>query len=168
MHVKPLDISKKLVRDGHAVTSAHLPVTKAVHDGEDVAWGPQQQHNIDPDTLLAEHMCVNMPTINGPLFTWRHPKNGVRALTKTEFMKCINSAAVALAMDPLQGHGLCIGATLEYLLCGLLFETVKAISRWSSNTFIVYLCQHAVILAPYLQGTPIFAEFNRFIMPLPR
>lgn len=168
IHVKPSNISKKADRDGNTVTSAHLPVTKSAREGEDVAWGPQQQRGIDPDTLLAEHMRLNSPAPNGPLFAWRHPKLGMRALTKSEFMKCINSVAVPLGIGSLQGHGLRIGATLEYLLRGLSFETVKAIGRWASDAFVLYLRQHAVILAPYLQGTPIFAEFNRFIMPPPR
>lgn len=150
------------------MTAAHLPVTKTAREGEDVAWGPEQELAIDPDTLLAEHFRINDPAQNGPLFAWRHP-SGPRALTKSEFMKCINTAAQLL--DPpqtLQGHGLRIGATLEYLLRGIPFETVKAIGRWSSDAFVLYLRQHAVILAPYLQGTPIFAEFNRYIMPPPR
>lgn len=167
LHVKPSDVSQKVDRDGRSVTSVHLPVTKTAPQGEDVAWGPNQQPDIDPDTLLAEHIRVNKPAHNGPLFVWHH-KNGVRPLTKAEFMKCINTIAVLLAMEPLQGHGLRIGATLEYLLRGLSFETVKAIGRWSSDAFVLYLRKHAVILAPYLQGTPIFAEFNRIVMPPPR
>ncbi|KAF7972292.1 hypothetical protein HWV62_18546 [Athelia sp. TMB] len=167
LHVKPSDLCKKTDREGHSVTSAHLPVTKVARDGEDVAWGPQHQLEIDPDTLLAQHYRVNQPHANGPLFAWKHA-GGTRALTKTEFMKCINNAAASLSLETLQGHGLGIGATLEYLLRGVSFETVKAIGRWSSDAFVLYLRQHAVILAPYLQGTPIFAEFNRIVMPPPR
>lgn len=168
LHVKPSDVSKKVVRDCHSVTSVHLPVTKAAREGEDVAWGPEQQRDIDPDTALAEHMRINRPAHNGPLFAWRHPKHGAHALTKSKYMKCIGTIAADLGLDSLQGHGLRIGATLEYLLRGLSFETVKAIGRWASNAFVLYLRQHAVILAPYLQGTPVFTEFNRFIMPPPR
>lgn len=149
LHVKPTNVSKKVDRHGHSVTSVHLPVTKVAPDGEDVAWGPQQLPDIDPDTLLAEHMRINAPAPNGPLFAWRHAK-GPRSLTKTEFMKCINATATELGLETLQGHGLRIGATLEYLLRGLSFETVKAIGRWSSDAFVLYLRQHAVILAPYL------------------
>ncbi|KAF7976285.1 hypothetical protein HWV62_7188, partial [Athelia sp. TMB] len=168
LHVKPTDVSRKVDRSGHSVTSVHIPVTKVARDGEDVAWGSQPQlPDIDPDFLLAEHIRVNSPAPNGPLFAWQHAK-GPRALTKGEFMKCINTAADQLGLEHLHGHGLRIGATLEYLLRGLSFETVKAIGRWSSDTFILYLRQHAVILAPYLQGTPVFAEFNRLIMPPPR
>ncbi|KZP14710.1 hypothetical protein FIBSPDRAFT_669799, partial [Athelia psychrophila] len=152
-HVKPSDLTKKADRQGHMVTSAHLPVTKTAPEGEDVAWGPQQDPEIDPDTMLAEHYRVNNPAPGGALFAWRHP-NGPRALMKSEFMKCINSAATSISMEPLQGHGLRIGATLEYLLRGLSTYTVKAIRRWSSDAFVLYLRQHAVILAPYLQGTP--------------
>ncbi|KAH9913276.1 hypothetical protein B0H21DRAFT_669165, partial [Amylocystis lapponica] len=54
---------------------------------------------------------------------------------------------------PLKGHGLRIGGTLEYLLRGRPFEVVKAIGRWSGDSFQLYLRKHAVILAPYLQDT---------------
>lgn len=167
LHVKPSDVSKKVDRHGNSVTSVRLPVTKVSREGEDVAWGPGQLADVDPDTLLAEHLRVNAPARDSPLFAWRHAK-GPRALTKGEFMKVINDAAQKLGLEPLQGHGLRIGATLEYLLRGLSFEAVKALGRWSSDAFILYLRQHAVILAPYLQGTPIFAEFNTLIMPPPR
>lgn len=168
LHVKPSDLTKKVDRHGHSVTSAHLPVTKTSREGEDVAWGPQQDPEIDPDSLLADHLRVNNPVQAGPLFAWVHPRHGPRALTRSEFMKTVNATAASLGIESLQGHGLRIGATLEYLLRGLSFETVKSIGRWSSDAFILYLRQHAVILAPYLQGTPIFADFNRHIMPPPR
>lgn len=168
LHVKPSNLSTKVDRFGHSVTAAFLPVTKSAPEGEDVAWGPQQELGIDPDTLLAHHIRVNKPSQAGPLFAWQHPRFGARALTKGDFMKTVNAAALTLGLPSLQGHGLRIGATLEYLLRGLSFETVKAIGRWASDAFFLYLRQHAVILAPYLQGTPVFTEFNRYIMPPPR
>lgn len=55
---------------------------------------------------------------------------------------------------PLQGHGLRIGRTLEYLLRGISFEAVKVIGRWQSDAFLRYLQKHSQILARYLQATP--------------
>ncbi|KDQ55580.1 hypothetical protein JAAARDRAFT_85090, partial [Jaapia argillacea MUCL 33604] len=79
---------------------------------------------------------------------------GLRPLTRTEFLKWLSSAATALGVESLKGHGIRIGATLEYLLRGVPFDVVKSIGRWSSDAFTLYLRQHAVIMALYMQGTP--------------
>ncbi|KAF8815541.1 hypothetical protein BYT27DRAFT_7066653, partial [Phlegmacium glaucopus] len=93
---------------------------------------------------------------------------GIRPLTRSEFLKCINSVASDLGIPSLKGHGIRIGATLEYLLRGTPFDVVKSIGRWSSKSFLLYLRQHAVIIAPYIQGTPIMEAFTRYTMPPPR
>ncbi|KAG2068164.1 hypothetical protein BDR04DRAFT_1025211, partial [Suillus decipiens] len=61
--------------------------------------------------------------------------------------------------------GLRIGGTLEYLLCGVPFETVKAIGCWSSDTLMGYLQKHAVIMAPYLQDTLVLEPFTHYALP---
>ncbi|KAF8803479.1 hypothetical protein BYT27DRAFT_7060426, partial [Phlegmacium glaucopus] len=93
---------------------------------------------------------------------------GSRPLTRAEFLKCINTAAAELGIASLKGHGICIGATLEYLLHGIPFDVVKSIGRWSSEAFLLYLWQHAVIIAPYIQGTPVMDAFTWYTMPPPR
>ncbi|PBK98979.1 hypothetical protein ARMGADRAFT_1059293 [Armillaria gallica] len=66
----------------------------------------------------------------------------------------------------LQGHGIRIGSTLEYLLRGIPFDVVKMIGRWKSDAFILYLRKHAQILAPYMQAVPaIHEQFIRYTMP---
>ncbi|KIJ24095.1 hypothetical protein M422DRAFT_195133, partial [Sphaerobolus stellatus SS14] len=49
------------------------------------------------------------------------------------------------------GHGLCISSVLKYLLRGLSFEQAKSMGRWNSDSFALYLHQHPVVLAPYIQ-----------------
>ncbi|KAF8816749.1 hypothetical protein BYT27DRAFT_7065290, partial [Phlegmacium glaucopus] len=89
---------------------------------------------------------------------------GVCPLTRTEFLRRINLAAAELGIPSLKGHGIRIGATLEYLLRGIPFDVVKSIGRWSSESFVLYLRQHAVIIAPYIQGTPVMETFTRYTM----
>ncbi|KDQ50951.1 hypothetical protein JAAARDRAFT_85199, partial [Jaapia argillacea MUCL 33604] len=79
---------------------------------------------------------------------------GLRPLTRTEFLKRLSIAAAVVGVDSLKGHGIRIGATLEYLLRGIPFDVVKSIGRWSGDSFTIYLRQHAVVMAPYIQGTP--------------
>ena len=63
----------------------------------------------------------------------------------------------------MQGHSIRIGSTLEYLLCGLPFEVMKAKGRWNSDPFHQYLRNHAKVPAPYTQAAPpnIQDEFTR-------
>lgn len=165
-HVKRSDILHKQDRHGLKVTIFHLPHTKSAVDGEDVYWAAQRGV-VDPETALANHLAINNPPLNKPLFSWKHPL-GLRPLTRTEFLKRINSAASALDIESLKGHGIRIGAILEYLLRGVPFDVVKSIGRWSSEAFLLYLCQHAVIIAPYIQETPLMEAFTRYTMPPPR
>jgi hypothetical protein len=162
-HVKPSDVHRDQDRHGLHVTIFKLPRTKTSIDGEEVFWSLQQGIS-DPQAALANHLLVNNPPADQPLFSWKHP-NGLRPLTKSEFLKRINLAASELGLESLKGHGIRIGGTLEYLLRGVPFDVVKSIGRWSSEAFLLYLRQHAVIIAPYIQGTPIRDAFTRYTMP---
>ncbi|KAI0915750.1 hypothetical protein AcV5_010472 [Taiwanofungus camphoratus] len=163
-HVTPSDISTRQDRHGLDVTVFHIPRTKvAAVEGEDVYWATQMGL-ADPAAALANHLAVNKPPRDGPLFARRH-RQGMEPLTRSVFLKRLNIAASALGVESLKGHGIRIGATLEYLLRGVPFDVVKSLGRWSGDSFTLYLRQHAVVMAPYLQGTPILEPFTRYTMP---
>jgi hypothetical protein len=164
-HVKPADVHYNQDRNGLRVTVFSLPRTKCAIDGEDVYWA-SQCGVYDPQAALSNHFAVNSPPRTQALFSWRHP-SGIRVLTRAEFLKRINLAASELDLESLKGHGIRIGATLEYLLRGVPFDVVKSIGRWSGESFRLYLRQHAVIIAPFIQGTPILDSFTRYTMPPP-
>ena len=136
-HVKPSDVRHDEDRHGHRVTVFKLPRTKCSISGEDVFWAAQEGP-CDPQAALSTHSSVNNPPPDQPLFSWRHPK-GLRPLTRNEFLKRINQAASELGLDSLKGHGIRIGAVLEYLLRGVPFDVVKSIGRWSGESFLLYL-----------------------------
>jgi hypothetical protein len=161
--VKPSDIRFDEDRHGLRVTVLHLPRTKMSTTGEDVYFAPQSG-DVDPHHALSNHLFVNTPSPSTALFSWRHPK-GLRPLTRSAFLSRLDRAATQLGMESLNGHGLRIGGTLEYLLRGVPFETVKSIGRWKGDAFVGYLRQHAVILAPYLQDSPILEPFTRYALP---
>ncbi|KIJ35959.1 hypothetical protein M422DRAFT_180003 [Sphaerobolus stellatus SS14] len=48
-------------------------------------------------------------------------------------------ATVEAVLSRVHGHGLHIGAVLEYLLRGLSLEQVKHMGRWSGDSFSLYL-----------------------------
>ena len=90
-------------------------------------------------------MVLSLPTAQEP-----HSNPSPRL----KFIKTLTTAAIAAGLDPCQGHGIRIGATLEYLLWGTPFNVMKVKGCWASNAFLTYLQKHAQILAPYMQANP--------------
>ena len=90
----------------------------------------------------------------------RHP------LTKSKFLERVGDAAHAASLEPLQGHGIRVGSTLEYLLRGVPFDEMKAKGHWAGDSFQLYLRKHTVVIAPYIQASPTVHEaFIRYTMP---
>jgi len=154
-------------RGGQQVTVLHIPHTKASPQGKDVCWA-KQDGPIDPDAALAHHLETNDPPQDGHLFTYRQ-KNTYRPLTKSKFLAELAKAARTAGLELLQGHGIRIGSTLEYLLRGVPFDIMKVKGRWSGDAFMLYLRKHAQILAPYIQAVPaVHDTFARLTMPAVR
>ncbi|KAI6000231.1 hypothetical protein EDC04DRAFT_2871985 [Pisolithus marmoratus] len=102
---------------------------------------------------------------NAHLFAWRHPTSGLRPLSRSEVIKCIMLLTAMLNLPNLKGHNLRIGGTLHYLLHGTPFDVVKTIGRWVGESFTIYLQQHVMILALYLNDMPVLLEhFTRYTM----
>jgi len=115
--------------------------------------------------VLAHHLDVNNPPQEGHLFTYHH-KNRHRPLTKPKFLAELARAVHATSLEPLQGHGIRIGSTLEYLLRGIPFDIMKVKGHWSSDAFTLSLQKHVQILAPYIQAVPaVHNTFARLTMP---
>jgi hypothetical protein len=165
-HVKRANVREGEDRHNLRVTIFHLPRTKCSPDGEDAYWAAQEGV-ADPKAALANHFAINNPAADQPLFAWRH-KLGLRPLTRVEFLKRLDTIMASLGLGSVKGHSIRIGGTLEYLLRGVPFDVVKSIGRWSSEAFTIYLRQHAMVMAPYLQGTPMLEPFTRYTMPPPR
>ena len=90
----------------------------------------------------------------------------LQPLTRHAFIKWVAEAAQAVRLEPLQGHGIRIGATLFYLLCSVPFEAMKVLGQWSSDMFLRYLQKHTQILTPYIQADPdLHRTFSHFTMP---
>ncbi|KAH9033674.1 hypothetical protein EDB84DRAFT_1561627 [Lactarius hengduanensis] len=153
MHITTRNLSYDQDRGGHEVTVLHLPSTKAAgRDGEDVYWATQAGET-DPTVALQNHLCVNEPSEASHQFAYR-VKNAHRPLTKTKFLERVGKAARAAGLEPLRGHGIRIGSTLEYLLRGVPFDVMKAKGRWAGDSFLLYLRKYAVVIAPYIQEVP--------------
>ena len=116
---------------------------------------------------MTNHLRLNKPAPTQHIFSWDHPK-GPRPLTRPAFLSRLKDLISARGDQALHGHSIRIGGTLELLLRGVPFDVVKTIGHWSSEAFVIYLRQHAVVMAPYMQGNPILQLFLRYAMPPPR
>ena len=75
-------------------------------------------------------------------------------------------AAAAAKLTPLQDHSFRIGGTLEYLLRGLPFDTMRVKGRWASAAFLKYLRHHSEVMAPYMQANPAaYGNLLRITLP---
>ncbi|KAF8141015.1 hypothetical protein K438DRAFT_1878853 [Mycena galopus ATCC 62051] len=163
-HVKPADVADTVDRNGLKMTEFSLPVTKSAPEGEKASWA-EQDGDADPKTALNNHRTVNSPPADGPLFAYKDGRKH-KPLTKSKFLQVLGAAIKQAGHEPMQGHGIRIGATLEYLLRGVPFDVMKTKGRWASNAFELYLTKHAQILAPYMQANPaIHNDFVRYTMP---
>jgi hypothetical protein len=165
LHVITRNLSYDQDRNSLKVTMLHLPRTKmAGSEGEDVYWA-SQEGDTDPTAALQNHLQISQPSEASHLFAYQ-VKHARQPLTKSKFLERLGKAARAAGKEPLQGHGIRIGSTLEYLLRGMPFDVMKAKGRWAGNSFLLYLRKHAVIIAPYIQAVPTVQEsFIRYSMP---
>ncbi|EIW59637.1 uncharacterized protein TRAVEDRAFT_36956 [Trametes versicolor FP-101664 SS1] len=158
-------------RDGSIVHSIHLPITKTSPKGKDISFAKQSSGRVDPWEALDNHFAVNNLKDSSHLFAYRkQPSNTIVPLTRNAMLRRLRAIAPKLepSVAKIAGHSFRIGGTLEYLLRGLSFETVKAIGLWKSNAFTLYLCKHAQILAPYLQDKDKLLErFLQLTIQLP-
>lgn len=163
-HVKLSDVRQVRDRNNLEETVFFIPKTKSAPEGEDIFWATQLGPS-DPTAAFANHLRINNPPLDAPLFS-HSVKGNRRPLTKSAFLSRISRASRAAGIDPLQGHGIRIGGTLEYLLRGVPFDVVKSKGSWASEAFTVYLRKHAQVMAPYMQAVPaVHDSFIRYTMP---
>ncbi|KAG2049886.1 hypothetical protein BDR06DRAFT_892854, partial [Suillus hirtellus] len=156
IHMKLSNIKDTCDQQNLPMKNFFLPRTKSVPEGEEVSWAKQDSPT-NPEEALANHICVNDPPHNSALFAYHH-NDSHQPLMKSKFLQHLMSATKAASHQPIQGYGIRIGSTLEYLLRNVSFDVVKVKGCWASNTFLLYLCHHAQILAPYMQAAPVLQE----------
>lgn len=166
MHVKVSDVKHDVLdRNDLKQTVIFIPWTKAAREkGEDIFWA-EQEGVVDPKSALANHLRINNPPHNSHLFAFKHEKT-MRPMSRNVFRARINKILIEKKLPDLQGHGIRIGSTMEYLLRGVPFDVVKAKGRWKSDAFRGYLRKHAEIMGPYIQKNPVpYDTVMRYSMP---
>ena len=126
---------KKSTRNDLSYTIC-LPRTKTHRHGQEVAF-VDQQTAINPITLLKRHLFINNIPTNTHLFSYVSP-HGPTPLTKPVFLRRCNEIWHRFGYPCTTGHCFRIGGTTELLIAGTPPDVVKAMGRWSSDSFLRY------------------------------
>ena len=126
---------KRSLRNPHSCI-LRLPRTKTHPHGQEVVL-VDQQATIDPISLLKRHLRVNNVPNNAYIFSFRTDR-GLTPLTKSVFLRRCNEIWHALGYPKTTGHCFRIGGTTELLVAGTSPDVVKAMGRWSSDSFMRY------------------------------
>lgn len=164
-HISHRNVSTATDRNGLPVTKFHIPSTKSSPlNGEDAFWATQEGPS-DPKAAFENHLLINPAEDDAHLSAWKYPK-GMRPLSKKEVLKRLATITQTASLPDLKGHSIRIGGTLEYLLRGIPFDVVKSMGQWSSDTFTIYLRDHAVVITPYIQAlSPALEPFSCQTLP---
>ena len=166
--VTPTQLSKQRDRQGNTVTVITLPKSKSSKGlPEDIICADQNGPTSAPAALKRQKR-VNRPAKDEHLFTHQGPDGFRRPLSRGVFLARMRQAAIEAGEPILSGHSFRIGGTVEYLLRGVSLETVRTLGRWSSDSFLLYLCKHAQVLAPYIQVQPRLSGMLDHVLPPPR
>jgi len=139
----------------------NLPHTKTHPQGEDIVL-VEQNHPINPISLLKNHIRVNNISKDGLLFTYG-AAGLPTVLTKSAFLRRCNDIWQPLGYPRMLGHAFRIGGTTELLTAGTPPDVVKATGRWSSESFLRYWRSLEDIAPHYIRKLPIRARMhNRF------
>ncbi|KIK94236.1 hypothetical protein PAXRUDRAFT_460585 [Paxillus rubicundulus Ve08.2h10] len=162
-HVTRQNVSFLTDQNGLPVINIALPSTKCAPGGEDIQCASYKDCVSHPEAALRRHFRINPAPSSAHLFAWRHPKSGLRPLSKAQFISRITSIAKRCGLADLKGHSLRIGSILFYLLKGIPFDVVKVMGRWAGEACLRH---HVLILAPFLQANqPLLEIFNHIAMP---
>ena len=115
----------------------HLPFTKvAKSKGEDICICCQNDSS-DPIAALENHLHINNPPANIPLFSYLSPR-GWHCLSKKKLLAHCNAIWSSHGIPSCSGHSFHIGGMTELLLSGVPPDIVKALGHWSSDAFLRY------------------------------
>ncbi|KAH6901618.1 hypothetical protein BKA70DRAFT_1374745 [Coprinopsis sp. MPI-PUGE-AT-0042] len=131
--VTPANMTTETDREGNKTTRIQIPKTKTEDDRQGIYWAKQNGES-DPEAAMDNHIRINNPARDSHLFAYK-AKNKMKLLSTRVFLNRIKEAAEAVGLKPLCSHGIRIGSTLEYLLRGMPFQTMKTKSRWRSDAF---------------------------------
>ncbi|KII91421.1 hypothetical protein PLICRDRAFT_173273 [Plicaturopsis crispa FD-325 SS-3] len=136
----------------------HLPWSKTRKSNGDIIMICRQNGASDPIDALENHLLVNNPPPNIPLFSFKS-KSGFTCLTKKRLLLVCNRIWAAHGFVRFQGHGFRIGGTTELLLRGVDPEIVKSMGRWTSDAFLRYWRELETLIPMHVERLATVKEF---------
>jgi hypothetical protein len=114
----------------------HLPQTKTHRHGQDVVL-VDQRPPVNPITLLKNHIRIN--NVHNDDYIFSYLAGDIhQSLSKNVFLRRCNLIWHTLGYPRATGHCFRIGGTTELLIAGTPPDVVKAMGRWSSESFLRY------------------------------
>ena len=135
IHLPTRSDFKRSLRNPHSCI-LRLPRTKTHPHGQEIVL-VDQHAAIDPISLLKRHLWINNIPNDAYIFSFR-TDTGLRPLTKSVFLRRCNEIWHPLGYPKTTGHCFRIGGTTELLVAGTPPDVVKAMGRWSSDSFMRY------------------------------
>ena len=135
IHLPTRSDFKRSLRNPHSCI-LRLPRTKTHPHGQEIVL-VDQHAAIDPISLLKRHLRINNIPNDAYIFSFR-TDTGLRPLTKSVFLRRCNEIWHPLGYPKTTGHCFRIGGTTELLVAGTPPDVVKAMGRWSSDSFMRY------------------------------
>ena len=126
-NLQPLD-------DGFVLS---LPWTKTGKWNTQQVFLAPQLHQLNPISALSNHLKINNPGSNLPLFSFLR-NNEHTPLTKPIFLAKCNTIWSQASATRFTGHSFRIGGTTHYLQSGIHPDIIKTLGRWSSDSFLRY------------------------------
>lgn len=138
-----------------------LPHTKTANSRGEFVMLCKQYGLSDPISTLHLHLSINRLSPSDPLFSYLKLDGKRVLLTKRKFLLRCNSIWSSHGIVHTTGHSFRIGGTTHLLLSKVPPDIVKALGRWSSDSFLRYWRSLDLL-------GPIYTEFlDSTSLPIP-
>lgn len=116
----------------------HLPYTKTTQVDGGTLIITNQSGLANPLPLLENHLAVNKPRPEDPLFAYRTDSGKLGFISKKRLMRRCHEILGEESSENLTGHCFRIGGTYEMLRAGVSPDIVQKMGRWKSDVFLRY------------------------------
>ena len=145
-----------------------LPITRTALNSEETHCALQEPTScVDLKVAINTHFQINPVLQAAHLFSWKHQSGIMCPLSKKDVTAWINAIKKENPnLSNLKGHSLHIEGMLHYFLLEVPFNIIKTMSRWSGESFTIYLQHHALVWVPFPQHCPNLMEnLCNYILP---
>jgi hypothetical protein len=162
-HATFANIAESTAKNG--ACNLHLPWSKTQKSRGDDVWIPRQEAPLDPIHAVHKHFAKNRLHTNHPIAAYRDEHGNILALTRSKFIRRINSILKAKnkRYPRVTGHCFRIGGITFYLVSGVPPDMVKKFGRWRSHAFLEYWRCLDYLGAIHIEMLPLIPQSqNRF------